>query len=56
MKKISFLVIATSMLFSACKPSQKSQTIEPVIETIGGNPVYVSEFSYVYNKNNANTK
>jgi peptidyl-prolyl cis-trans isomerase SurA len=54
MKKISFLVIATSMLFSACKPSQKSQTIEPVIETIGGNPVYVSEFSYVYNKNNAN--
>jgi len=53
MKKISFLVVASFLLFSSCKPSQKSQTTEPVIETIGGTPVYVSEFSYVYNKNNA---
>jgi peptidyl-prolyl cis-trans isomerase SurA len=54
MKKISLLVIVPLMLFSACKPMQKSQASEPVIETIGGTPVYVSEFSYVYNKNNAN--
>jgi peptidyl-prolyl cis-trans isomerase SurA len=53
MKKISFLVITALTLFSACKSSKKSQTTEPVIETIGGTPVYVSEFSYVYNKNNA---
>ncbi|HXA01754.1 MAG TPA: peptidylprolyl isomerase [Cytophagaceae bacterium] len=53
MKKISFLVITALLLFSGCKLSKKSQTIEPIIETIGGTPVYVSEFSYVYNKNNA---
>src|ERR1700740_3643293 len=53
MKKISFLVIAAVVLFSGCKSSKPVQTTEPIIQTIGGTPVYVSEFSYVYNKNNA---
>jgi peptidyl-prolyl cis-trans isomerase SurA len=53
MKKTAFLVITSLLLFSGCKSSRKNKTSEPVIQTIGGSPVYVSEFSYVYNKNNA---
>ncbi len=54
----SSLLIAAVL---ACKPTQKTaitqtNVAKPVIETIAGKPVYVSEFNYVYKKNNANAK
>jgi peptidyl-prolyl cis-trans isomerase SurA len=51
MRKVPFLLLPL-FLFIGCKTTQK----EPSIETLGGKPVYVSEFSYVYNKNNATAK
>jgi peptidyl-prolyl cis-trans isomerase SurA len=59
MKKISFLILPF-LFFAGCKTaennSKTTQVKEPAIETLGGKPVYVSEFSYVYNKNNATAK
>ena len=57
-------VFTSSLLIAAvlaCKTSQKpttsqSNTANPIIETIAGKPVYVSEFNYVYKKNNASAK
>ncbi len=41
-----------SLLFTAVTIS--SQTKDPVLMTINGNPVMKSEFEYIYNKNNSN--
>lgn len=57
MKKNLYFILAVLLVFQACKPSQNTNTktsAAPTIATIGGQPVYTSEFSYVYNKNNAN--
>lgn len=50
MKKISFAV-----LFTALTVSVSAQTNDPVVMTIGGKPVYKSEFESVYRKNNTKT-
>jgi peptidyl-prolyl cis-trans isomerase SurA len=58
MKKMPFLIVPF-LFFGSCKTSDNSKSLqskEPVIETLGGKPVYLSEFSYVYNKNNATAK
>lgn len=47
MKKILFC-----LGFVACAAQGFSQSTDPVIMTIGGNPVLRSEFEYSYNKNN----
>jgi peptidyl-prolyl cis-trans isomerase SurA len=57
MKKNIYFILATLLFFQACKPSQNTTTktpATPVVAIIGEQPVYTSEFSYVYNKNNAN--
>lgn len=50
MKKISVAVLFTALSFSVV-----AQTSEPVVMTIGGKPVYKSEFESVYRKNNTKT-
>lgn len=58
-RNLFFTLILVSTLYN-CKSSKPNtsanKTSEPVIQTIGGKPVYASEFTYVYNKNNANSK
>ena len=57
MKKNFYFLLASFLIFQACKQGQTAKTTatkEPVIATLGNNPVYTSEFSYVYNKNNSN--
>jgi peptidyl-prolyl cis-trans isomerase SurA len=51
---LSYSIVLLSFLVS-CKPSKttSSKDASPIIETIGGRNVSVSEFTYVYNKNNA---
>ena len=51
---LSYSIVLLSVLVS-CKPSKttSSKDAQPAIETIGGRNVSVSEFTYVYNKNNA---
>ena len=54
MKSVSFILPLVLVASISCKTSNKAaKSNDPVIETIGTNPVYTSEFSYVYNKNNA---
>lgn len=50
MKKVSIAV-----LFTALTASSFAQSNEPVVMTIGGKPVYKSEFESVYRKNNTKT-
>lgn len=47
MKKISMTALASVLTFMAM-----AQTNDPVVMTIGGKPVYKSEFESVYRKNN----
>src|SRR6478609_9414853 len=59
MKRIAFVFLATLLTFQACKQTKTSQSTEvkePVIATIGTQPIYTSEFNYVYNKNNSSAK
>ena len=54
MKSVSFIIPVVLLASISCKtPNKTTKSNDPVIETIGTNPVYSSEFSYVYNKNNA---
>src|SRR4051812_41573235 len=50
MKKLAFftLSLSTALTISA-------QTAEPVVMTVGGKPVYKSEFESVFHKNNTKT-
>jgi peptidyl-prolyl cis-trans isomerase SurA len=51
----SFLYFgAAALLLWGCKATEAPVVPEPILETIGGKPVYTSEFEYVYNKNNSN--
>ncbi|MBX9852397.1 MAG: peptidylprolyl isomerase [Cytophagaceae bacterium] len=57
MKKRISVVLIILLAFQACKETKTSKTTaptDPVIATIGTQPIYNSEFAYVYNKNNAN--
>lgn len=49
--KLSFYKCAFFLLISS---SLAAQVNDPVLMTINGNPVYKSEFEYIYNKNNSN--
>jgi peptidyl-prolyl cis-trans isomerase SurA len=53
MKKISFL--AGSLLLVNLYSCQSTKNTQSVIGKIGNEPIYTNEFTYVYNKNNANT-
>ena len=54
MKSVSFIIPLVLIASISCKTPKKSvKSDDSVIETIGTNPVYSSEFSYVYNKNNS---
>lgn len=57
MKKKIYVLAAVFLGLSACKSSQTTTTSsnQPVIATIGNQPVYTSEFAYVYKKNNSNS-
>ncbi|MBC8111458.1 MAG: peptidylprolyl isomerase, partial [Verrucomicrobia bacterium] len=57
MKKFLFL-LSISLLLFYCKPSQKIQTNlqvpetkNQVLATLGGKPIYIEDFQYVYTKN-----
>ena len=57
MKKSISVVLIILLAFQACKETKTSKTTvaaDPVIATVGTQPIYSSEFAYVYNKNNAN--
>jgi len=57
MKKNAFFLLALFLIFQACKHNKTAKTTaptEPILATIGNQPVYTSEFKYVYNKNNSN--
>ncbi|MDX5347035.1 MAG: peptidylprolyl isomerase, partial [Hymenobacteraceae bacterium] len=52
----SLLIIgAATIALAGCKTSKKPEQ-QAVIETIGTQPVYTSEFAYIYNKNNGNSE
>lgn len=46
--------MASVVAMAACTGSKNNTPSEPVIETLGNNPVTTSQFEYVYKKNNAN--
>lgn len=54
MKRIVALALGASFTLNACKVADKNQAQEPAIETLGNVSVPVSQFQYVYNKNNGN--
>ncbi|TXK44949.1 OmpA family protein [Pontibacter qinzhouensis] len=52
MRSNSLLVAVAALLLAGCTASKKTDTKEPVIATLGAQPIYASEFRYVYDKNN----
>ncbi|WP_114778334.1 peptidylprolyl isomerase [Botryobacter ruber] len=52
MRSNHLLVAAAAMLLAGCTATKKTETKEPVVATIGNEPVSLSEFRYVYEKNN----
>src|SRR4051812_46474352 len=48
MKKLAFITLSLATAFNGF-----SQTADPVVMTVGGKPVYKSEFESVYHKNNS---
>ena len=46
------LALFVGLVFSTISVSSQN---DPIIMTIGGEPIYKSEFEYIYNKNNTNT-
>lgn len=55
MRNSFFYFGAAALLLWGCKATETPVAQQPVLATIGGKPVYTSEFEYVYNKNNGNT-
>jgi peptidyl-prolyl cis-trans isomerase SurA len=53
MRNSFFYFGASALLLWGCKATEAPVAQEPVLATIGGKPVYASEFEYVYNKNNS---
>ncbi|WP_187264162.1 peptidylprolyl isomerase [Pontibacter beigongshangensis] len=52
MRSNSLLVAVVALLMAGCTATKKNDTQEPVIATLGTQPIYASEFKYVYDKNN----
>jgi peptidyl-prolyl cis-trans isomerase SurA len=53
MRSNYLLVAVASLLLAGCTPTKNNNTREPVIATLGSQPVSASEFQYVYDKNNS---
>ena len=56
MRTCFFYFGVTVFLLFSCKTTQPTANKEPVLETLGGKPVYTSEFQYVYEKNNGTSE
>jgi peptidyl-prolyl cis-trans isomerase SurA len=54
MKKTS--LVAGTLFLAGMWACKSTKTPQPVLGTIGSDPIYSNEFTYVYNKNNANSK
>jgi len=52
MMRSNHLLVAAALLLAACTATKKNDTKEPVIATLGAEPISTSEFRYVYEKNN----
>lgn len=55
MRKSLLLIGVPLIVFTGCTSSKTPESKEPVLFTVAGKPVTVSEFEYVYNKNNNNS-
>jgi peptidyl-prolyl cis-trans isomerase SurA len=53
MRNSFFYFGAAALLLWGCKATEAPVAQESILATIGGKPVYTSEFEYVYNKNNS---
>lgn len=51
-KNLAFLFVA----FCCCSAILSAQTSDPVLMKINGKDIHVSEFEYIYNKNNSNNE
>lgn len=49
-------ILAGSLLLLGMWACKSTKTSQPVLGKIGGDPIYSNEFTYVYNKNNSNSK
>jgi peptidyl-prolyl cis-trans isomerase SurA len=47
------LLVVAALCVAGCTATKKNDTEEPAIATLGSEPISVSEFRYVYEKNNA---
>ncbi|WP_018476916.1 peptidylprolyl isomerase [Pontibacter roseus] len=52
MRSNQLLVAAAALLLAGCTATKKNDKQDPIIATIGSQPIYTSEFQYVYEKNN----
>ncbi|WP_299704835.1 peptidylprolyl isomerase [uncultured Pontibacter sp.] len=52
MRSNQLLVAAAALLVAGCTVTKKNDKQEPIIATVGSQPIYTSEFQYVYEKNN----
>ncbi|MDX5419705.1 MAG: peptidylprolyl isomerase, partial [Hymenobacteraceae bacterium] len=52
MRSNQLLVAAAALLMAGCTATRQNDKQEPIIATIGSQPIYTSEFQYVYEKNN----
>ncbi|WP_242923445.1 peptidylprolyl isomerase [Pontibacter liquoris] len=52
MRSNHLFVAASFVLLAGCTASKNSKTKEPVIATLGSEPISTAEFRYVYEKNN----
>ncbi|GAA4433294.1 hypothetical protein GCM10023188_22550 [Pontibacter saemangeumensis] len=53
MRSNPLLVAAAALLIAGCTATKKNDSQEPAIATLGTQPVSISEFRYVYDKNNS---
>jgi peptidyl-prolyl cis-trans isomerase SurA len=60
MRKLSFLLFLSFASLVGCKNSGSKKSLtkspQPILQSVGDQPVYSSEFAYVYKKNNANSE
>ena len=52
MRSNHLFVAASFVLLAGCTASKNSNTKDPVIATLGSEPISTAEFRYVYEKNN----